>query len=422
MNKDVALNWLYSLQRFGIKPGLERILKVLDYLGNPHRRIQSIHITGTNGKGTTAVNIASILKEANYKVGLYTSPHLVNFNERIQINGSLIPDDYLVEFAQDIRQVQERTNATFFELTTAMALLYFAENDIDFAVLEAGMGGQNDATNVVNPIISIITSIGLEHQEYLGDSLEKIAEDKSGIFKKGSLALVAENNHSELFPIFQKVANESKTTLFYLNNLCEISSIKYSQDFTTQFNLNTSNNKYALKTPFIGDHQARNIATSVVAIELLNKVFNISNQTIVKAIANARQNFVFDGRMQIKSLNPLVIYDVAHNPDAFRKLIATLQQINLISKINLCFAAMHDKDYALIANYIDGKFENIIITQPKIERAATSTDIAKHFFKSNIITTTSVCKAVKIINEQNLPILYAGSFYLIGEVIECMGN
>ena len=422
MNKEVALNWLYSLQRFGIKPGLERVLKVLDYLGNPHKRIQSIHITGTNGKGTTAVNIASILKEANYKVGLYTSPHLVNFNERIQINGALIPDEYLIEFAQDIKLIQRQTNATFFELTTALALQYFAENDVDFAVLEAGMGGQNDATNVVTPIISIITSIGLEHQEYLGDSLEKIAHDKAGIFKKEAFALVAEKHHKQLNPIFQQIAKERNSTLFFFDELCEITPTIIDDEFYSTFYIKAFNKSAQYRTQFIGDQQARNIATSVVAIELLNYNLNIPAQTIVKAIANARKNFVFDGRMQIKSQNPLVIYDVAHNPDAFRQLIATLEQLGLIGKINLCFAAMQDKDYRTIANFVDGKFENIIITQPKIERAATSTEIAKHFSKSNIIISQSVCQAVQMIKEQNLPIIYAGSFYLIGEVIECMGN
>ncbi len=419
MNKEVALNWLYSLQRFGIKPGLERIKKVLTYLGNPHKRIQSIHITGTNGKGTTAVNIASILSESGYQVGLYTSPHLVNFNERIQINGSQISDDYLVNIINDLRDIQERTNATFFELTTAICLYYFAENNVDFAILEAGMGGQNDATNVVDSILSIITSIGLEHQEYLGNTLEKIAEDKSGIFKKDSRAIVAENNHSELFPVFQKVANERKADLFYLDNLCEISSIKYSEDFTTLFNLNTRNNKYAIKTPFLGEHQVRNIATSIAAIELLNNILTIPTSSIVDGILKARNNFIFNGRMQIVSHSPLTMYDVAHNPDAFIQLVNTLQKYGLIGKINLCFAAMQDKDFPAIAKIIDGKFVDIIITQPKIERSASAIDIAQHFTQSNITKTTSVCQAVHKIKEQNLPILYAGSFYLIGEVIEC---
>lgn len=416
-DKNDILGWLYSLHRFGIKPGLERINKILSYLGNPEKRIQTIHIAGTNGKGTTASNIASIFSSAGYKTGLYTSPHILDFNERIQIDGKLIPDEYLIDTLRNLKPIQESTNATFFELTTALAFKYFDENKTDISIIEAGMGGKNDATNVINPLISIITSVGLEHQEYLGDTLEAIATDKAGIIKPKSKVLVSDLN-MDLTKLFEGLADEKGAHLYFLDDLARINDLQIS-NFNSLIDFTSMSKNYIVHTPLLGKHQAWNIVCAATVCKLLKDCFNITENHIKKGIENIYQNVKFGGRYQIISQNPLTIIDVAHNNDSFQKLIELTKEIGLTNQINLCFAIMQDKDIPKVVNTIENNFKKIVITKPKIERAANPDEIYQYFGekeKVEIIDEPERC--VDYLAEKNEPTIYAGSFYLIGEILE----
>lgn len=420
-SKNEILQWLYSLQRFGIKSGLERISGLLTYLGNPENQFNSIHITGTNGKGTTSVNIASIAKESNLKTGLYTSPHLVNFNERIQINGQQIDDDILIDYAWDLQNIQAKTNATFFELTTAIAFKYFAENNVDLAIIEAGMGGRNDATNVVNPLLSIITPISLEHQDYLGNTIQEISEDKADIIKNNSMSVISDNN-VVLKNIFENIAKKRNNHLHFLtdsifNLSTEIKDYKTIVDI--QFN---DESKYKFSTPFIGNHQINNILTSIFSVKLLNKHFSISKKSIINGLENVQNNFYFKSRFEVIKKNPLVISDVAHNPAAFQNLIIQKNLISPNTNFDLVIALMQDKDIKSIVNLLKPEFENIIITQPKIKRAATTDELfgvfkENGFPENHLFIFNNSIDTLDYVKKNNRPTIFAGSFYLIGEIL-----
>lgn len=415
--KNNILDWLYSLHRFGIKPGLDRITKILDYLGNPHKRIQTIHIAGTNGKGTTATNIASIYSTAGYKTGLYTSPHLIDFNERIQLNGKMIPDDYLIDILKSLKSIQEETNATFFELTTAVAFKYFEENKTDISVIEAGMGGLNDATNVITPLLSIITSIGLDHKEYLGDTIEKIARDKAGIFKSKSKALVSDLN-LQLTKLFEEIADKSGTHLYFLDDIARINDLQLI-NYRSLIDFTSMSKNYIVHSPLLGKHQGWNIVAAATSVKLLNDLIPIHENHIKKGIENILSNFKFTGRFQIINQKPLTIIDVAHNYESFNQLIGLLNELELSKQSNLCFAIMQDKDIPSIVSNLEKHFKKIIITKPKIERAADPEILLGYFSQKNkveIVDNTQKC--VEYFKDSTEPIIYAGSFYLIGEILE----
>lgn len=415
--KTELLNWLFSLHRFGIKPGTERIKQLLEFLGNPHHKIQTIHIAGTNGKGTTATTIASILKSAGYRVGLYTSPHLIDFNERIQINGKLIEDDYLIEFILNIKNEQEKTQATFFEITTALAFQYFSENKVDIAIIEAGMGGQNDATNVIHPILSIITPIGLDHQEYLGDTIFKIAKDKAGIFKPKSKALVSDLN-LELTKLFENIADSSSTQLYFLDDLARLNDLQYA-NYKAMIDFTSMSKNYIVHSPLLGKHQAWNTICGATAVKLIRDNYPVNENHIIEGIEKLHHNFFFAGRFQIIRQNPLIIIDVAHNYDSFLRLLEIAEDLNLLPNTQLCFAIMADKEYHKIINLIEDKFQQIWITQPKIERAANPRKLYELFRNKNkVFVRDNVDNCLQDILQENQNVIFAGSFYLIGEVLQ----
>ncbi|OGU60198.1 MAG: hypothetical protein A2X64_03030 [Ignavibacteria bacterium GWF2_33_9] len=421
--KTEILDWLYSLHRFGIQPGLERISNVLAKLGNPEKSLKAIHIAGTNGKGSTAVTISSILMEAGYTVGLYTSPHLVDFNERIQINGKLISDEKLVDIAEEMIPVQEETGATFFEFTTALAFKYFADEKVDFAVIEAGMGGKNDATNVLNPILSVITQISMEHTDYLGDTLEKIAEDKAGIIKENGKTLISDST-TELKDYFRKEGLLKNNIVKFLDEFFTIRSVEKDKREYNKISYGPVNGLHNLyfKTKWNSTHQYKNILAGIAAIKMLSNELKISENLIHKGTKLITRNFSFNGRFQILRKKPLRILDVAHNPDAFIALKKNLQRNYKSNEFTLVIALMDDKDIDAITSTMANIFLKIIVTKPKIDRAAKPERIRDSFIKngekSEIILTNSIQECIELTMADENPILFAGSFYLIGEVLK----
>lgn len=409
-----ALSYIYSLQKFGIKFGLSKTENILKAFGDPHKKKIYVHIAGTNGKGSVAVFIASILKEAGYKVGLYTSPHLVRFTERFRINGEEISKE---DAARLIFEVKEKfaphEPPTFFEAATAMAILYFYQQNTDIDVIEVGMGGRLDATNVIRPVVSVITNIALDHQQYLGSTLKDIAKEKAGIIKD-RVALITGVSQPNIASFFKEEAKKKNAPFFRIGE-----HIRYR-------NTNGSVSYYGIKDSFKGLRlgmngvfQARNVAISLGAIELLRQNgFSISNQAIYRGVENA----FWPGRMHVISNSPLILLDGAHNPYAMKMLIKAVEQRYPDKRIILVIGIMNDKDIKGILKVVVPKSDHVIYTRPAYSRAADPKTLMKAglcFNKSGEVKfpiSEAIDKAVKIATRDDL-ILITGSLFTVGEAL-----
>ena len=305
-------------QRSGIaayKKDIGNIIKACKLLNNPQKKIKTIHIAGTNGKGSTAHMLASILQESGYKTGLYTSPHLKDFRERIKINGKTIDKKYIINFIKENQLEFEKINMSFFEFTVAMAFNYFTESKVDIAIIETGLGGRLDSTNIINPELSIITNIGLDHTNLLGNTIEKIAFEKAGIIKKNTPIIIG-RKQDKTKEIFKSIAKEKNAKLYYNDN---------PKNITTDVK---------------GDYQNENIGTAIKAIEVLN--WNISNEQINKGINNILKNTGLEGRWQKLSENPLTICDVGHNEDGIKNILRQIEKTKF-NKLHFIFGSVNDK-------------------------------------------------------------------------------
>ena len=308
MNYEQTVNWLFNqlpvYQLDGIfkyKVDLNPILKTCEYLKNPQNTFKSIHVAGTNGKGSSSHMLSSILQESGLKVGLYTSPHLLDFRERIKLNGKFIEKDFVSDFVTNHIEFFENNKISFFEMTVAMAFDYFAKSNVDIAVIETGLGGRLDSTNILDPLVSLITNIGLDHKEFLGNNLKDIAKEKAGIIKKGVPVVISEFQ-KETFPVFETKAQKIGTDIYLAENT----------------------NKF--ETDLLGDFQNKNINGVVKVISLLEQL-NISYQNIEKGLLNIKRNTGLIGRFQILNDSPKVICDVGHNLEAFQEIIANLSTL-----------------------------------------------------------------------------------------------
>jgi len=342
---DNLLTHLYSLRRLGIKVGLEHTNELLRRCGNPHRGLKTIHIAGTNGKGSTAAMIQAILRESGLKVGLYTSPHLIRFNERIRINGLPISDKSIIEFMAQFNSVINAVEATFFEATTVLALHYFSNQEVDVAVIETGLGGRLDSTNVIDPELTIITSIDLDHQQLLGETLIDIAVEKAGIIKKQTPVLVCSQT-PEVMDVIRNKAQESNSPIIYSNNPQKIIIDHHS----TCFELD----KKQYSVPLIGAHQAINAGLAIRAV--MHHFPEMKQTEIQSGLSNTK----WFGRFQplIKKLP--IYYDVAHNPGGIHTIRATLDNLN--SKVtNGIMVLKNDKHVDQIALALDGLFNELFV-------------------------------------------------------------
>ncbi|MFC2130765.1 bifunctional folylpolyglutamate synthase/dihydrofolate synthase [Bacteroidota bacterium] len=422
--KEEILNKLFSLQRFGIKPGLERTVKLLEYTGNPHLRFPSIHVAGTNGKGSVCSMIASILMEAGYKVGLYTSPHLVRFNERIRINENELSDDEMVELAEKLLTGKEKWECTFFEITTVMAFEYFARNNVDIAVIETGMGGRFDSTNVLTPLVSIISNISHDHKEYLGNTLEEIAYEKAGIIKENTPVIITDNNKA-IKQIFEQKAKEERAEMIYCHDFCSCEEHRYNPDFTQTISIKTLKNLYEnISLSLAGSHQQQNLYGAICTIEIISGKFPVEQENVNNGLANIKKNTGIRGRIELLSDNPPIILDTGHNPGSMTKLIETLKLHRPdINNWNFVYGAMADKDIPEVLKIIKPVCDEIILTQPKIDRAIELNILSDYANKNNLRITHSfnnVSDAVKFAINSGKPTVITGSFYLAGEALPVM--
>lgn len=357
MNYTETINYLFQqlpmFQRVGaaaFKKDLNNTIALCKHLGNPQQQFKSIHIAGTNGKGSTAHILAAILQTAGYKVGLYTSPHYRDFRERIKVNGAYISEDSVVDFVAKNQAFFEVLQPSFFEMTVGMAFDYFQKEQVDIAVIEVGLGGRLDSTNIINPILSIITNIGLDHEDMLGDTLELIAGEKAGIIKKNTPILVGET-HSETAPVFLKKAAAQEAPIFFADQLIE-AELEQASFKNAVYNIKSSNypnlNLEKLVLDLTGNYQQHNIKTVLLATEFLKQAgFEIGKEVIYKAVSHVQDISKILGRWQVLQEQPLCICDSGHNEHGLRYVVEALSKLNK-KKIHFVFGAVNDKDLSKV--------------------------------------------------------------------------
>jgi len=411
MDIQESLNKLFALHTFGVKLGLENIQKFLIQIGNPEKKLKAIHVAGSNGKGSTSSFIASILMENGYEVGLYTSPHFVKFNERISVNGKYIPDDFIANFIDKYQKHIDGLGLTFFEVTTAMAFEYFVFSDVDYAVIETGLGGRLDATNVLNPLACVITSISLEHTAILGDKLEQIAYEKSEIIKSGSKTFIG------LIPevaikVIEKKCKSIKSSLFcleeYINEKDEAIQL-----YTEELDFDD------WEVPLIGKHQKYNAALASLCAA---KTFDIDDPAVItRGIKNVIKNTRLQGRYEIISDKPRIILDSAHNPEGINCLINQFNKEKNNYKISsLLFGAMRDKNIDEMLLLVKDSFTSIYFCEIKYERAASigllTERAEKHGVQFSVIKNLDKFIKEQIKGDKDSCLVVARSMYLLGEI------
>ena len=412
MNKLNPSVYLDSLNVDKMRFGIKAISKLLSRLGNPQNSYKTILIAGTNGKGSTAAMIASILCSAGYKVGLYTSPHLVDVRERIVINGKKIP---LKEFNRTIADVKDKKEqpVTYFEFLTAVAFVYFQRQKVDIAVLEVGLGGRLDATNVCKPLVSVITNISLDHMDYLGNTLDSIAREKAGIIKQKGICITAAKQNKVL-EVLKNVCLRRRAKLYCLSSDIKI---KKQKDGILNYE-GLYRNLKNLKIPLQGDHQLSNAALALAAIELCEKKgFSIADTAIYAGLKNTH----WEARLEVLQNQPLFLLDGAHNPAGISVLCRSFKKDFSYRRLILIFGALADKDYRRMLQKIVPLASIIILTQLKTKRAVPVNDIMETVKKMGYpaIVTENVKQAIEraqaLAKKQDL-ICATGSFYLAGEI------
>jgi dihydrofolate synthase/folylpolyglutamate synthase len=334
-------------QRIGAaayKADLNNTIALLNMLGNPQNNFKSVHIAGTNGKGSCSHMLASIFQEAGYKTGLYTSPHLRDFRERIRINGEMIPQDNVVEFIEKHRKEFENMGLSFFEMTVGMAFDYFSNEQIDIAIVEVGMGGRLDSTNLITPELSVITNIGLDHVQFLGNTLEKIAGEKAGIIKNNIPVIIGETQ-AETHQVFEDKAEECHSPIYFADQIFDCDKIHIESMDKQEYDIWKNNDLYleACEIPLMGNYQKKNLATVMCAADLLRDKFQLTEEHLRDGIANVIRNTHLMGRWQVLNHDPLTIADTGHNVDGIREVISQLAEMSY-NKLHFVLGMVNDKD------------------------------------------------------------------------------
>ena len=417
------------MERTGIKYDLDNIRKFLHKLGDPHKKLKFIHIAGTNGKGGTASILASLLIEHGFKTGLYTSPHILKFNERVQVNGKFIPDNYIKKFIDENFTYIKREKTSFFEVTTALAFKYFADKKIDIGVIEVGLGGRLDSTNVINPVLSIITQIGIDHTQYLGKTLQSIAKEKIGIVKNSWDAIISDTNKN-LHSLFKRSIQGSR--IYFLDEHIKTNIIKSNLDeieFSFQFrNRSIQFPKTEFHLPLTGEHQVRNAGTALLAAQFFLNTQNrkLSVQKSRQALVSIKKNTFYHGRFEnINKNDSKFIFDVSHNSDAIKLTLSIASRYPVKSVV---FGLMKDKDYKKALEYLSSIKSPLFFTQPKYFRSRNPENLFRYFkqnyFRPGFVVfkekklDDALQRALGIENEGF--ILIMGSFFLVSDAIKIL--
>ncbi len=387
---DFLYRQLPMFQRVGAaayKKDLTNTLALCKLAGNPHKKFKSIHVAGTNGKGSVSHMLAAILQEAGYKTGLYTSPHLRDFRERIRINGEMISESEVVAFTERTKAQLNEIQPSFFEWTVAMAFDYFAQEQVDIAVIEVGLGGRLDSTNVIIPALSVITNIGWDHMDMLGDTLPKIATEKAGIIK-ADVPVVVGQWQEEVAPVFERIANEKRALLKYADQKFEVRQFGYQ---TTGANYEVkANGKLRFDALFVdlaGHYQQYNLATVLAAIEALQRMgWEVEDEHIRKALAKVRELTGFAGRWTILGQNPLIIADTAHNSDGLQLVLDQLASLPR-QNCRIVLGVVNDKDLSKILPLFP-KEAIYYFCKSSIPRALNELELAEKAAEFGLLGTT----------------------------------
>jgi dihydrofolate synthase / folylpolyglutamate synthase len=409
MTYSETLSYIYALGRFGIKPGLERINRLLESLGNPQDSFRTVHVAGTNGKGSTASFLSSILSAGGYRTGLFTSPHLISFTERIRIDGAQIDEESVVRCAERVIAVAP-DQSTFFEIVTAMAALYFAEQGVDLAVFEVGMGGRLDATNALLGILSIITPVSLDHTEYLGGSIDLIAQEKAGVCKPGHPVVSAR----QLPEAAQVIETQSRSIGAPLYRFGEEFDARWDQGRLNYRGVSLS--LEGMTSGLSGLYQAENAAVALAAAELLSQAgFPVAEDSLRLGVANAR----WPGRMEMFPGKPRVLLDGAHNPAGAQALAEALSQIPR-GRLLMVTGVMGDKELAGILSPLLPLADEVFAVAPGIERAMPAERLAQFCQEAGAPTrhAASVPEGIEMARaaagDDDL-VLVCGSLFTVGE-------
>ena len=431
MNYTETLDYLFSsmpsFQQVGgdaYKPGLERIAEFCRSIGNPQRNYFVIHIAGTNGKGSTSNMLAAVLQQAGYQTGLFTSPHLTDFRERIRVNGEMIPKQKVVNFVDRYRSEMERLQLSFFEMTTAMAFDYFAQSDVEVAVIETGLGGRLDATNIVQPILSVITNIGLEHTEYLGNSLPKIAREKGGIIKKCTPVVVGEKN-SNYNLVLEEIAQDLRSEITYAEEAFSLGECGFEggKQVVTMTRMRDGY-PYQLRLDLLGEYQRKNLATVATALDILHEStpLSISRRAFVEGVRYVSKLTSFRGRWQVLSDKPFIVCDTAHNEHGIAEVAKQLQARTNSGRLLCVMGFCEDKEFSKMLALMPSD-AHYIFTQASIRRAASLEKISDVASSLNLDfeLVPTVAEALAKAHEQlaDEDMLYiGGSTFVVAEVLE----
>ncbi|MBD3349273.1 MAG: bifunctional folylpolyglutamate synthase/dihydrofolate synthase [Candidatus Eisenbacteria bacterium] len=417
-----CLGWLFARHRFTMKPGLDRVVKLLAAVGDPHERFRVVHVGGTNGKGSTACMIASMLAEHDMKVGLYMSPHVVDFTERISVCGRGIEQAQVVDYVERLKPAADEIEATFFEIVTAVAALHFAAEGVDLAVAEVGLGGRLDATNALDSVVSVITGIGVDHAEILGSDIPSIAAEKAGIIREGGVAVVGASGAA--LDVIRGVVAARKARLVPVgpDSVGGRISLTPSGSF-----FDFSHGEHGLEgvsISMIGRHQVRNATTALVTLYELAEdgIFEPDERAIRRGLAEAS----CVGRMQIIDRRPTLIADVAHNPNGAAALADALAEVFVPERTVAVLGIMGDKDIRGFLAALSDVVDALIVTRPSTDRAADPAHVAETARELGIDATVvetpgaAVRHALSTAGEADL-VLITGSHYTVGDVMQSLG-
>lgn len=430
MTYQQTIDYLYAqlpmFSRIGsiaYKEDLHNTIALCNAIDNPHTKFKSIHIAGTNGKGSTSHMLAAILQQAGYKTGLYTSPHLKDFRERIKIDGEMITEDFVVDFVARTKTVSDSIDPSFFELTVAMAFDYFAKENVDIAVIETGLGGRLDSTNIITPILSIITNIGYDHMNILGDTLEKIAFEKAGIIKPGIPVVIGEYL-SETKSIFVEKAKECAATVYFAEDQCSVYDVRCTMyDLSVTAENIEAKEKEMLKLDLNGLYQSKNLRTVLSAVNILKEQgFTITDEAKKYALANTKKLTGLHGRWDVINKNPTVVLDVAHNEDGIKQVLEQVRRHTMDDKrqIHFIIGMVKDKEVSKVLSLLPSD-ATYYFTNAHIPRALAAEELQLNAkkFGLNGSTFDNVNEAIiaaKNNAKKNDLIIVCGSVFLVGEV------
>ena len=429
MTYQETIEYLYQqlpvFHRIGkkaFKADLNNTIKFCEHLDNPQHKFKSIHIAGTNGKGSSSHFLASILQSAGYKTGLYTSPHLKSYTERIRINGVPIPENEVVSFVERNKYFLEELKPSFFEMSVGMAFEFFATERVDIAIIEVGLGGRLDSTNIIKPLLSLITNISFDHTDILGDTLPKIAFEKAGIIKPNTPVIISERN-SETEVVFTEKANNENAPIYFAEDYFKVVNFE-EKNLLLEIDLIdlTTNQPFKIQSQLVGEYQLKNILGVLKTIDILNQLdFHISKNALLEGIKNVITQTGLQGRWQVLSKNPLMICDTAHNVAGISQVIGSLRKIQY-EKLWMIMGFVSDKDVSGILELLP-KEANYIFCEANIPRALNSKELLKQAKIFGLVgeEQKSVNDAINFVKSNanfNDLIFIGGSTFVVAEIPE----